>query len=70
MLKSYLDLIFDVVHAATKNKYADNNDIRLVNLGPFALFSNYKLTTSSSKHLEDISHALMLSIMYKKTASA
>ena len=37
--------------------YVDGNDIRLVNLCPIALFSNYKLTTSSGKQLEDISHA-------------
>ena len=30
-----------------------------------ALFKNYKLTTSSGKHLEDISHALIVSLMYK-----
>ena len=34
LLNSYLDLNFDVVHAATNNRYADGNDIRLVNLGP------------------------------------
>ena len=47
LLNSYLELNFDVLHAATKNRFADGNDIRLVNLGPIALFSNYKLTTSS-----------------------
>ena len=47
LLNSYLDLNLDVLHAATNNIYADGKDIRLVNLGPVALFSNYKLTTSS-----------------------
>ena len=42
LLNSYLDLNFDVLHAASNHRYADNNDIRLVNLGPIALFSNYK----------------------------
>ena len=56
LLNSYLDLNFDVLHAATGNRYADGNDIKLVNLGPNALFSNYKLT-SSGNHIEDISHA-------------
>ena len=42
LLISYLNLTFDVLHAATGNRYADNNDIRLVNLGPIALFSSYK----------------------------
>ena len=64
-LNSFPDLNFDVLHAAINNRYADNKDIRLVNLGPIALFSYYKLTTSSRKHLEDISHAVFVSLMYK-----
>ena len=70
MLNSYSELIFDVLHAATGNRYADNNDIQLVNLGPIALFSKYKLTTSSGKHLEDINHAHMISLMYKQLTSS
>ena len=70
LLNSCIDLNFDVLYAATNNRYADGNDIRLVNLGHIALFSNYKLTTSSGKHLEDISHALIVSLMYKSTTSA
>ena len=50
MLNSYLGLNFGVVHAATNNRYADNIDIKLVNLGAIPLFDNYKLTTSSEKH--------------------
>ena len=56
MLNSYLELIFDVLDAAAGNRYAYNNDIRLVNLGTIALFSKYKLTASSGKHLEKIEH--------------
>ena len=63
LLNSYLELNFDVLQAATNNRYVDANDIRLVNLGPIALFSNYKLTTSSGKHLEEISHAHIVSVM-------
>ena len=70
MLNSYLDLNFDVLHAATNNRYADGNDIRLINLGLISLFSNYKLTTSSGKHLEDISHAHIVSLMYKLITSS
>ena len=70
LLNSYLDLNFDVVHNATNNRYADGNDFRLVNLGPIALFSNYELTTSSGKHLEDISHAHIVSLMYKLITTA
>ena len=46
LLISYLDLYLHVLNAGTNNKCVDGNDIRLVNLGPTALFSNYKLTTS------------------------
>ena len=70
LLNSFLDLNFDVVHVATNNRYADNNNIRLVNLGPVALFSNYKLATSSGKHLEDVSHAHIVSLMYKLLTNA
>ena len=70
LLNSYLELNFDVLHAANNNRYADANDIRLVNLGPIALFSNYKLTTSSNKHLEKISHAHIVSLMYKLLTSS
>ena len=70
LLNSYLELNFDVLHAADNNRYVDANDIRLVNLGPIALFSNYKLTTSSGKHLEEISHAHIVSLMYKLLTSS
>ena len=63
LLNSYLDLNFDVLHAATGNRYADNRYTRLVNLGVNGLFSNYKLSTSSGKHLGDISHARIVSLM-------
>ena len=70
LLNSYLELNFDVLHAADNNRYVDANDIRLVNLGPIALFSNCKLTTSSGKHLEEISHAHIVSLMYKLLTSS
>ena len=65
MLNSYIEVNFDVLQAATNNRYTDANEIKLVNLVPIALFSNYKLTTSSGKHLEEISHAPFVSLMYK-----
>ena len=55
---------------ATSNRYADADDIRLINLGPIALFSSYKLTTSSGKHLENIDHAHIVSLMYKLLSSS
>ena len=70
LLNSYLELNFDVLHAATNNRYVDGTDIRLVNIGPIGLFSNYKLTTSSGKHLENIDHAHIVSLMYKLLTSS
>ena len=70
LINSYLELNFDVLHATTNNRYVDGNNIRLVNLGPIGLFSNYKLTTSSRKHLENIDHAHIVSLMYKLLTSS
>ena len=70
LLNSYLELNFDVLRADNSNRYVDVNDIRLVNLGPIALFSDYKLTTSSGKHSEEISHAHIVSLMYKLLTSS
>ena len=70
LLNSYLEKNFDVLQAATNNRYLDGNHIRLVNLGPIALFSIYKLTTSSGKHLEESSHAHILSLIYKLLTSS
>ena len=70
LLKSYLELDFDVLHAGTNNRYVDGKIIRLVNLGPIGLFSNYLLTTSSGKHLENIDHAHIVSLMHKLLTSS
>ena len=70
LLNSYLELNFDILQATTNNRFVDANDIRLVFLGPTALFSNYKLTTSSGKHLEEISHAHIVSLLYKLLTSS
>ena len=42
----------------------------MVNLGTVALFSNFKLTTSSGKHLEDINHSHIVSLVYKLITSS
>ena len=42
----------------------------MVNLGPIALFSNFKLTTSSGEHLEDVSHTHIVSLKYKLITSS
>ena len=63
-LNSYPDLNFDVVQTANHRKrYAENYDKRLDNLGPTALNTNYKLSTSSGKPLEDISQAHFVCLM-------
>ena len=70
LLNCYLDLNFEVIKKADNSRYGNGNDIRLVNLGSIALFSNFKLTTSSGKHLEDISHTHLVSLMYKLITSS
>ena len=44
--------------------------MRVVSLGPIALFSSFQLTTSSGKDLEVINHAHIVSSMYKLITSA
>ena len=70
LLNSYLDLNFEVIKKNDDSRYANGNDIRLVNLGLVALFSNFKLTSSSGKHLADISHTHLVSLMYKLITSS
>ena len=60
---SLLGLNFDVLHAATNNRYVNGNNIRLVNLGPIALFNIYKLATCSGKDIEEIRHARIVCLM-------
>ena len=70
LLNSYLELNFYVLKAGTNNRYADTDDIRLTNLGAIALFSVYELVTASSKHLEEITHAHFVSLIYKIVTSS
>ena len=65
LLNSYIGSNFDVLHAATNDRDADIDDIRLVNLGPTSLFSSYKLTSSSGKPLENIERDHIACLMYK-----
>ena len=60
LLKCFLDKNFDAVHAATNVRYVDDNIIRLIFLGPVALFSIYMLTTSSGKNLDDETIAMRI----------
>ena len=70
LLNSYLEINLDVLRADNSNRYVDANDIRLVNLGPIALFSIYRLVTASGKHLEEITHSHIVSLIYKLLTSS
>ena len=70
LLKSYLVLNFDVFNAANNNRYVDTDDIWLKNLAAIALFSNFKLTNNSGKHLENIDRAHIVSLLYKLLTSS
>ena len=61
---------FDVLKATTNKRYADGDDLWLINLAAIALFSNFKLTTSSGKHLENVDHTHIVSLMYKLLTSS
>ena len=69
LLNSYLELNFDVLQATTNNRYTDADNVRLINLGVIALFSIYKLVTHSSKHLEEVTNAHTVCLMYKVITS-
>ena len=69
LVKSYIDLNFDALNATTNNRYVDTDDIWLFNLAAIALSSNFKLTTSSGKHLKNFDHAHIVSLMYKLRTS-
>ena len=70
LLRSYLDLNFEVIKEAYNSRCGNGNDIRLVNLRPIALFSKLKMTTSTGKHLEDISHSHIVSLKCKLITSS
>ena len=62
--------MYHMLVPATNNRYADSNNLRLVNLALIALFRNYTLTTGSEKHLEDIRDAHFVSLLYKLITSS
>ena len=70
MLYSCIEINIEVIKKRDDSRYANGNDVRLVNPGPIALFSNFKLTTSSAKQLEYIIHALIESFRYKPLTSS
>ena len=71
MENSCLEILFNVSHkAGAVARYADDDHIRLVNLGPIALFNNYRLTSSSGKEIEEIDNALLIYLMHKLLSSS
>ena len=65
LLINYLDLNSEVIKKADNSRYTNGNILRVVNLAPLALFSDCKLTSCKGKHLVDISHAHIVSLIYK-----
>ena len=62
---SYLELDFNVTHRVSAHaRYADGGHIRLVNLGPIALFNQYRLKSSSGKEIEKIDICHLYSTLY------
>ena len=70
LLNKYLDLNFEVISKADNSRCGNGNDKWLVNLGPIASLTNFNLTTSSGKQLEDISHAHSVSLLCKLLTSS
>ena len=60
----YISLEFQVIKN-DNTRYADGDEISLVNFGPVALFSEAKLTTTSGKHLENFDNLQPICLMYK-----
>ena len=70
LINCYLDLIFELIKAADNGRYANDNDLSLVNSSLMELFSFYMLRTSSGKHAEDLSYEYIVSFRYKLATSA
>ena len=70
LVSSCLDLNFEVIKKDDISRYSNGNEIRLIYQGPIALFSNSKPTTSSGKHLEDISHTHVVALMFSLITSS
>ena len=63
-LNSHLDLNCEVIKKTDISRNGNCNNIRLVNRGPIAILSIFKLTTSSGKHPEDFGHSHIVSLVY------
>ena len=68
MQNSFISLEFEVIKN-DDTRYADGDQISLVNVGPVALFIEAKLVTSSCKHLEKVDTLHPICLMYKLLTS-
>ena len=65
---SFISLEFEVLKN-DDTRYADGDQVSLVNFGTVALFSEAKLVTSSGKHLEIVDNLHPINLMYKLLTS-
>ena len=66
MKDSYLEIDFSVTFSAgAHSRYVDDDHIRLVFLGPIALFNKNRLASSSGKETEEIENAHVFCLMHK-----
>ena len=66
MKDDYLELDFNVTHETGAHaRYVGSDCIKLVSLGPIALFIKYKLPNSSGKEIEEIDIAHVICLMDK-----
>ena len=66
---SFISVDFEVLKN-DNTRYANGDEISLVNIGPVALFSEAKLTTSTGKHLEKVDNLHPICLMYKLLTSS
>ena len=68
---SYFELDFNVTHRAGAHvQHADDDHIRLLNLGTIALVIKYRLTRSSGEEIEEIDNAHVICLMHKLISSS
>ena len=66
MIYSYLELDFNLTHrAGAHSRYADGDHIKLLSLGPIALFNKYRLTSCSGEEIEEIDNDHFICLMHK-----
>ena len=66
---SFISVEFEVLENDDK-RYANGDEISLVNFGSVALFCEAKLTTSCGKHLENVDNLHPICLMYKLLTSS